>query len=73
MATLRIPRNDATVTMLPVFAGPMGGSEWGMTTAPSLNYHIEHVKIYQVTSLLLFEGKLVVAKQWQEHESSISQ
>jgi hypothetical protein len=40
-------------------------------TAVELDYHLLHVTIYQVTSLLVFDGHLVLAKQWMEKSQSI--
>jgi hypothetical protein len=33
-------------------------------------YRMKHRRTYQVTSLLLFDGKLVLAKQWREADES---
>jgi outer membrane protein assembly factor BamE (lipoprotein component of BamABCDE complex) len=35
-------------------------------SAPDLQFKLVHYTIYQVTSLLVFDGKLVTAKQWLE-------
>lgn len=40
---------------------------------PSMSYALETTTTYQVTSLLLYEGKLVTAKQWSEQEKSLSE
>jgi hypothetical protein len=39
----------------------------GMTgSSPEIQYRLVHYTIYQVTSLLMFNGKLITAKQWLE-------
>jgi hypothetical protein len=38
---------------------------------PTLGYSTETTTTYQVTALLLCEGRLVVAKQWMERERTL--
>ena len=38
------------------------GEAFGMGSAPELEYRLEHTTVYQVTALLTFDGKLVLAK-----------
>jgi hypothetical protein len=44
----------------------------GTVQTPQLAYGTETTTTYQVTSLLMFDGKLVVAKQWREREKTLS-
>lgn len=55
--------------MAPAFTGPTMGEELGKVAV--LEYRLKSVTTYQVTSLLMFDGKLVVAKQWKEQGESI--
>jgi hypothetical protein len=32
------------------------------------DYRLKRVTVYQVTALLMFEGKLVIARQWREND-----
>jgi hypothetical protein len=53
------------VTEVPAFVwigGPLGST-------PELTYSIRTVTIYQVTSLLMFNGQVVSAKQWFERDA----
>jgi hypothetical protein len=56
-------------TTIPTF---MGFTADGPMIADSVIpvYRLKHQKLYQVTSLLMFDGKLVVAKQWRERSES---
>ena len=38
------------------------GEAVGLGSAPELEYRLEHTTVYQVTALLTFDGKLVLAK-----------
>jgi len=67
----QIRQNAASVAMIPIYMGPgMGGH---MGTTPDPEFHLEHVKTYQVTTLLMFGGKLVLARQWREQSRSFEQ
>ena len=52
----------ATVAAVDTFRGGTGV----MGSTPMLEYRLESTTIYQVTALLMFDGKLVLAKQWRE-------
>lgn len=60
----------SAVETIPVFlrASPTEGNVMGTATRPIYNF--KHITTYQVTALLMFDGKLVVAKQWREQEQS---
>jgi len=45
----------------------------GFVNRPSMAYALETTTTYQVTSLLMYEDKLVVAKQWTEQEKSLNE
>lgn len=63
----RETRHTPTSTQsVPAFVGVSGGGGAVIASRPSAVYSIENVTTYQVTSLLMFEGKLRVAKQTQE-------
>lgn len=44
------------------------GEAVGLGSAPELEFRLEHTTVYQVTALLMFDGKLVLAKQWREKD-----
>jgi hypothetical protein len=65
----RTVQEAATDYTIPAFIGfTASGPEIG--TATQLGFHLKHVKTYQVTSLLMVDGKLVVAKQWREENQT---
>lgn len=66
----QVRQNAASVTMVPAFKG-MNGDGPIIGDTPELNYHLEHVRDYQVTSLLMFDGKLVVGRQRIQREHTI--
>ncbi len=55
-----------TTTNIPAF----NGLPRDMGTEVQLSYRLERTTVYQVSSLLMFDGKLVVAKQWQSKSVS---
>ena len=60
-----------TERTIPAFTGHNAdGPVIGTAIVP--DYRLKHVYTYQVTSLLMFEGRLVVAKQWLEREESFA-
>jgi len=61
----------ATVTMAPALTGMNDHGTAAFGTVPDLDFHLEHVRDYQVTALLMFDGKLVMARQWMERERHI--
>lgn len=71
---------DTMVTQVPThtiditaFNGmPSAGSLSGTVQTPTLAYSMETTTTYQVTSLLIYDGKLVVAKQWREREKNLN-
>jgi hypothetical protein len=61
----------ASMQTVPAFVGVgMGVAGDGMGSVSVPEFRLEHIKIYQVTRLLMFNDKLVTAKQWFEKESS---
>jgi hypothetical protein len=48
----------------------MGAAGDGMGSVTTPIYRLEHITVYQVTRLLMFEDQLVNAKQWLEQERS---
>ena len=65
----RVYQSADGVTSVPAFIGMTAtGPMIGEAFAPE--YRLKHRKTYQVTSLLMFDGKLVVAKQWREADES---
>ncbi len=65
----RTVQEAATDYTIPAFIGfSASGPEIG--TATQLGFHLKHVKTYQVTSLLMVDGKLVLAKQWREENQT---
>lgn len=53
----------ATATNVPAFSG----LPRDMGTEVQLGYRTERTTIYQVSSLLMVEGKLILAKQWRSN------
>jgi hypothetical protein len=61
----------ATTEEVPAFIGiGMGAAGDGMGSVTTPIYRLEHITVYQVTRLLMFEDQLVNAKQWLEQERS---
>lgn len=56
------------VTMIPAFIGISGSGAPMIADTPILDYKIKYITVYQVTALLLVDGKLTLGKQWQEKE-----
>jgi len=65
----RLTRPLATgVTHVPAYKGaalPEGA-------VPELSFSVERITIYEVTALLMFDSKLVMAKQWRETSRNIT-
>ncbi len=57
---------------IPAFVGISGNTGAVIGTTSTAVYSIENITTYQVTSLLMFEGKLRVAKQSQEQTRSFN-
>jgi hypothetical protein len=57
----------ATVDMVPAFVGLSQQHQGTGTTAMPVT-HMIRVSVYQVSSLLFVDGKLVAAKQWSDKE-----
>ena len=60
----------ATVDTVPAFVGEAMPNQ-GMGDAQVPHYHLRHVKVYQVSTLLFVGGKLVAATQRPVKESQI--
>jgi hypothetical protein len=56
------------VASIPAFTG-MGLGNDATGTASTLTYRMEEISIYQVSSLLMFDGKMAAASQKVERES----
>jgi hypothetical protein len=54
---------------IPAYTG-VGNANEGMRTTKELIYGTKHVKTYRVTSLLMFNGQLTVARQTQEQSET---
>ena len=57
---------------VPIEAGVSREGKMYETSVQQPVYKLEHIQVYQVTALLMFEGKLVRAKQWQEKTSTFN-
>jgi hypothetical protein len=55
-------------TMVPAYAGFGGGGEPTIREVPVVEYRLKRTTIYQVTELLMINGKLELAKQWMGQE-----
>lgn len=65
----RTTQEAATTHTIPAYLGfTSGGPSIGTTEI--LDFRLKHTTTSQVTSLLLIDGKLVLAKQWQEQSQS---
>lgn len=54
---------------VPAFTG-VGSGNHGVATTKELIYGTKHVKLYRVTSLLMFNGELTVARQTTEQSET---
>jgi len=61
-----IDRQTRQVAATTEFVSTFKGANFGQDETQVPVYHLEHTTIYQVTALLMFDGKLVLAKQWRE-------
>lgn len=57
-------------TMVPAYAGYSGGGAANLTEVAVPEYKLIRITIYQVTELLMINGKLQVAKQWMGQEEN---
>jgi len=55
---------------VPIEAGVSREGKMYETSMQQPVYRQERIQVYQVTALLMFDGKLVRAKQWQEKTST---
>jgi hypothetical protein len=55
---------------IPVYSGAGPGSTQAFTNVVVPEYRLKHITVYQVTELLMINGKLEVAKQWMGQEES---
>lgn len=60
------------VTMIPAFIGNTGTGSPMIADTPILDFKVKFVTVYQVTALLMVEGKLTVGKQWLEQEEKFT-
>jgi hypothetical protein len=56
--------------MVPTFGGINPGGQPIMVDVPQIEYRPKIVVIYQVTALLMVNGRLEIAKQWTEQEDT---
>lgn len=56
------------INMVPAFIGISGTGQPMVADTPRLDFKLKHIRIYQVTALLMVDGKLVLGKQWTERE-----
>jgi len=66
LAKRQVTQSAVTQSMVPTYTGINMFNTSGNGFVPQLEFHLEHIDIYQVTALLLFDGKLVSARQWLE-------
>ncbi len=60
-----------TQAYVPAMVGfDSGGMKTGKTLVPE--YRLKYVKVYQVTALLMVDGKLERGRQWTEREESFA-
>lgn len=60
-----------TQAYVPAMVGfDSGGMKMGKTLVPE--YRLKYVKVYQVTALLMINGKLERGRQWTEREESFA-
>lgn len=56
--------------MVPTFGGLNPGGQPILVDVPQIDYRPKIVVIYQVTALLMVNGRLEIAKQWTEQEDT---
>ena len=47
-----------------------GGDPANLQSVPVVQYRLKRITVYQVTALLMVNGKLELAKQWAEKDES---
>jgi len=65
----RTVQEAATTHTIPAYLG-FSASGPSIGTSVELDFRLKHITTYQVTSLLMIDGKLFLAKQWQEQSQS---
>ncbi len=60
------------VTMIPAFIGNSGSGRPMIADTPILDFKVKYITVYQVTALLMVEGKLTLGKQWLEQEEKFT-
>lgn len=67
VAKRTMTQTAATLSMVPTYGG-LGLQGDAIVDVPEPEQRLEHVTIYQMTALLMVDGKLVASKQWLEKE-----
>ncbi|HEU5080578.1 MAG TPA: hypothetical protein VFT72_15305 [Opitutaceae bacterium] len=67
----RVEQKATKVKMVPAFKGINGDGSANIGDTPDLDYQLEHITDYQMTALLIVDGKLVMARQWMEQTRQI--
>jgi hypothetical protein len=69
----RVEEQATTVANEGAFIGTAGGNNNTLGTRPVIQYGLKHIDTYRVTALLMVNGKLQMARQWNEQRVSYEQ
>jgi hypothetical protein len=61
-------QDASDIAMIPAFIGNTGTGSQMIADVPTLEFRVKFITVYQVTALLMVEGKLTIGKQWLERE-----
>jgi hypothetical protein len=65
-------QDASDVAMIPAYIGNGGTGTPIIDETPILQFRIKRITVYQVTALLLVDGKLRLGKQWHEQEEKFT-
>ncbi len=68
----RVTQTEATQAFIPAMIGIAGDGKPMIGTAIVPDYRLKHIVVYQVTALLLLDGKLQLGRQWLEQEEKFT-
>lgn len=60
------------VTMIPAFIGNTGTGTPIIAETPIIDFKIKFITVYQITALLMIDGRLTLGKQWLEQEEKFT-
>ena len=69
----RTVQEPTSVVNAPSFNGASGSGNNGLGSRPEMQYTMKYIAIYQVTALLMIDGRLELARQWKEEQVTYDQ